>query len=123
MNEALRQLSQIASVELSNQEIPVEKRWELFMEIPSWAKERWPWYCTFPKTAALLGEDPDELIMYDGVIHAEKYQTFVFDKPRCFLVEVIEKIAEEKGLNVQEVSDCFKEEVMAQNLYSFQYDW
>lgn len=96
-----------------DQSVPLDERWQAWVEAPSDIKN----HCSYMEYFQSL---PEDFIMYDGPYHAERYKTIK-------MLNLVEHI--ERGINCEEdeyVSidlNALKEEILSKNLASFTYDW
>lgn len=109
---------------IQNKEIPLEERWAVFALAPSELKKHEHYGPTFHSLDS-------DFIMYDGPVHMERGQTMS-------TLDLIESIEE----SLKEIEDdsyygakwrrelletvdlnALKEDIMTQNLKSFNYDW
>lgn len=109
---------------ISNLAIPIEERWETFINAPNDIKNHDHCGPSFQKL-------PDDFVMYEGPIHAERGNTIVITKMFETIEESIKSIKDEsffgskwhikayKELNINEL----KEEILSKNCGSFDYDW
>ena len=101
---------------ITDKSVSLEDRWDLWISAPSTLKIVEPWIVHFKSL-------PEHFIMYDGELHAERYQTI-------YTYEIIDKLEEGDWNSVEQVSipydidiDAVKEEILSHNLGSFVYDW
>ncbi len=105
---------------IKDQSEPLEERWTAFVEAPESLKN-----CD--SCGGHFNSLPDDFIMYEGPIHAERYQTI-------YVQDIVERIQEFKkyqgtyhtrhrGLFDKVDLDAFKEECLKDNWGSFVYDW
>ena len=107
-----------------NKSYPLEDRWEVFCKAID---------CGLTESQSYvprLDNLHDDMVMYDGVVHAERYQTFT-------MPDIIERYNDnfDKDGNPCEYGNldkwnkfgfdpvAFKEEVMEKFIGSFMYDW
>lgn len=93
----------------------LEDRWETWCDAPDALKDTGSFAADF---AGL----PDEFIMYDGIHHADRYQTV---KLKSLIVTVKDALDNQyDDCDPATIDfDAFKESVMSKNLGSFIYDW
>lgn len=117
----------VASVKLhfekaiTDESIPLEVRWELFVNAPSYLKNTKFYMCS--EWDEYFGED---YVMYDGPYHVERYSFVV-------AADVIENAEENKAYyedfpKIGNEWDYFdineaKEKILVANLYGAKYDW
>lgn len=114
----------VASVKLhfekaiTDESIPLEVRWELFVNAPSYLKNTKFYMCS--ERDEYFGED---YVMYDGPYHVERHSFVV-------AAEVIESAEENKAYESDEGHvwnrfdiDEAKEKILAANLHGAKYDW
>lgn len=101
---------------IKDQDIPLTERWELFKWAPNWLKGT---------LSNIIGMDEimgnRDLVMYEGPIHAERYQTMEFATIIESLEENYEPGEVEAKYNVR--IDDIKERILAANVATFVYDW
>lgn len=116
-----------------DQSIPLDERWQLWEDAPHELKDHQSWIVHFKNLH-------DDAVGYDGLIrHAERHETVHIDD----LMESIEECFDEYSEGPPEGSDehharwyrnkqkvfeefdlnALKEEILAMNLASFEYDW
>lgn len=114
----------VASVKLhfekaiTDQSVPLEVRWDMFVSAPSYLKNSRNYMCS--EWDKYFGED---YVMYDGPYHVERYSFVV-------AAEVIESAEENKAYESDEGHvwnrfdiDEAKEKILAANLHGAKYDW
>lgn len=89
--------------------VPLEDRWNVFLKAPPNLRVTKGYVQHFKGV-------PEDFIMYDGPLHAERYETIDVE----LILEALEQNLEEvKGIDIE----AFKEDVLSKNIYSYQYDW
>ncbi len=101
---------------LKDTNIPLDRRWELFVSLPEYLKNHEPYIW---RSEVL----PEDFIMYDGDYSAERYQTVK-------TVDIVEHVFGGKwdwkndvNINYNIDINALKEEILAINLGSFVCDW
>lgn len=95
---------------ISDKTVSLNLRWELFAGAPSYLKNTE----SYMNSVFDIG-DFEEVVMYGGPVHAERYQA-------VDTVQTVEHIQENEEL-VGYPIDEVKERILAINLGSFNYDW
>lgn len=118
---------------IMDQSIPLEERWDVWEDAPVELKNHQSWIVRFKNLH-------DDAIGYDGLIrHAERHETVHIDDLMCSIEECQAEYAEGEPDGTCEWSlrwykgkqkvfedfnmDALKEEILAMNLTSFEYDW
>ncbi len=110
---------------ITNKDISLEERWSTFINAPQELKE----HDTYgPKFKNL----PNDFVMYEGPIHADRYNTInikdMFEEIESVFSEIKEgtyepiyewHIESYNQLNL----NALKEEILLKNIGSFNYDW
>jgi hypothetical protein len=97
---------------IADKSIPLDERWEVFMNAPANLRETSPWIQRFKGL-------PEDFIGYDGPVYAERHQTVDME----FILDILGEI-EEYDVDPDDIDIiAFKEDVLSKNLYSFTYDW
>lgn len=97
----------------SDKSIPLDERFEVWLQAPITMKE----HKTFTEDFAGL---PEDYVMYDGYVHADRYQTITINR----ILESAESGEYgDEGVISPENPILFKEDVLAKNINSFVYDW
>jgi hypothetical protein len=124
LHDKLESIKPNFAVYIQNKDIPLEERWAIFALAPSELKTHEDYGPTFRSIHS-------DFIMYDGPVHMDRGQTMT----TLDLIEDIEsslKDIEEDmycgrkwAQDMLEAVDinALKEEIMAKNLHSFDYDW
>lgn len=119
LNDTLKQLKNEMKAHLSDKNTPVSERWDIFKQLPQ--------DCYTNESYGPSFSNMGDLVMYEGLIHAERYETInVFE-----MVDIIEAAKNnfdaqsaliQKDLQRLNV-DVLKEEIMSKMVSSFRYDW
>lgn len=124
VRSALTEVKENISELLTNKNVPLETRWNFFIKYGDLIGNEGGWIQHFKVEKKL----PDGEISWYDDFYKERYETII-------MVDIIEsiydKIADDKrskGSNRQsgwneELVDEFKEEILAENLYSFILAW
>lgn len=112
------------AVYIQNKDIPLEERWAVFALAPSELKTHELYGPTFRSIHS-------DFIMYDGPVHMDRGQTMttldLIDSIETSLKDIEEDMycGRKWAQDMLEVVDinALKEEIMAKNLHSFDYDW
>lgn len=97
---------------ITNKDIDLDVRFEAWEKAPVTMKE----HKGYTETFAGL---PDDYIMYDGCVHADRYLTVTIND---ILAAATGHYSEEAILSPENII-LFKEDVLAKNVVSFVYDW
>lgn len=90
-----------------DQSIPLDERWQAWVDAPADVKNHKGWIEHFTNL-------PEDFIMYDGPYHAERYETVK-------MLNLVERIEEAEYMSID--LNALKEEILSKNLASFTYDW
>lgn len=112
------------AVYIQNKDISLEERWAVFALAPSELKTHELYGPTFRSIHS-------DFIMYDGPVHMDRGQTMttldLIDSIETSLKDIEEDMycGRKWAQDMLEVVDinALKEEIMAKNLHSFDYDW
>lgn len=104
---------------IADKSIPLEERWSAFVAAPDDLKRK-------DFGTDMFDALPDEFIMHDGPIHADRYQT-ITSKFIVFRIQEVQNKPEDYYRNVETFLsvnlDELKEEILLKNLGSFTFDW
>jgi hypothetical protein len=107
LNKQIEAIKSEFAAYIADKSIPLDERWEVFMNAPDNLQGSSPWIQRFKGL-------PKDFVGYDGPVYAERYQTVDVE----YILDVISEIDPSK-IDVV----AFKEDVLSKNLYSFKYDW
>jgi len=112
LTEELAKLKGAFSSYITNPSIPLDDRWKVFVMAPVYVSNHEDWEVKFPNYESMNGE----ISWYDD-----------FYRDRHTVVDTVDtaeliKEREGRGEVVKGSYDCFREEVLEQNLKSFTYD-
>ncbi len=109
---------------IKNKEIPLDERWEIFILAPSEMKTHENYLTSFDSL-------PNDFVMYDGPIHADRGNTIETKDMIENIQESLDEISsgdfyrddyyKNKFLEVD--MNAIKEEILSKNMGSFDYDW
>jgi len=94
----------------SDKRIPLDKRWENFLQAPDYLKSKLS-YCTSFEGLK------DDFIMYDGEMHVERYETFDLGR----LLDAVNDYRDDPAVVID--YDAFREDILSKNFGSSNYDW
>ena len=101
---------------IENKDIPLETRWNLWVNAPSEMKERQGWIVHFKNL-------PNNLIGVDGPIWAERRETI-------YCADIVDRLLAENEYHsdaddqISRINiNSLKEEILESNLECFDYDW
>lgn len=108
---------------IEDRSVPLDERWNAFVEASNKLKNTQSWVVHFDSL-------PEDFIMYEGPIHADRNQTIETSEMVDSVVDYQNLVEGEyyfgnsnhrEAMKVDVVQ--LKEEILASNLGSFQYDW
>jgi hypothetical protein len=115
----ITKLRQLFESYIADKSVPLEERWIAFVNAPDDLKLK-------DSGTDMFDALPDDFIMYDGPIHAERYQT-ITSKFIVFKIQEVQNKPEDYYRNPEiflSVNlDELKEEILLKNLSSFEYGW
>lgn len=107
---------------IQDQAVPLEERWETWVQAPESLKNT---ACTTTPLSTL----PEDYIMYEGVVHIDRYETTTMETVVQHTLDLqVEGREREWYPEKAEIADtvdicAVKEEILQKNLYSITYDW
>jgi hypothetical protein len=106
-----------AAAYFADQSVPLDKRWSAFVEAPDYVKDDRGSMCS--ELDKYFGDD---VVRYDGVVHAERHS-------RHSTTNIVESLEEDYD-ELDEVDrgervhiSVIKERILADNFGFFEYDW
>ena len=109
-------ITQALKLWVVDKSIPLDERWDVFIKSGLGSTDRW---------SLNLDSLPTDAVMYEGIIHCDRYQTReVRDLPEE-LEDAIENWDHDYGHKEAKDIDlvAVKEEILKEFIYSFTYDW
>ncbi len=97
---------------VTNKDIDLDVRFEAWEQAPVTMKEH-------RSSTEYFAGLPDDYVMYDGWVHADRYQTVTVSN----ILEAATGYYSEEAILSPENIILFKEDVLAKNVVSFVYDW
>lgn len=124
INDAIAELKEEFKLFIVDKDIPLTERWNTFVAGNDALKD-------FDSCIYNFESLPEDFIGYDCTIHAERHETISTKDIVERIQEIADEVAEcgdpdgyykdfvEGNINI----DALKEEILAANLGSFEYDW
>ena len=126
INYQILQTKPLFEAAIKDTNTPLDERWELFVTANDAFKNFSSYLTSFDSL-------PDDTIMYDGLVHMERYQDMTTVDLVDRLIEAIAETDEEGFVGIyspeeQEMRrsidlNKLKEEILATNMGGFTYDW
>ena len=114
LNKSIAELKKEFETYIKDKSIPLEERWDLFVEAPDSLSEVTDWIQHFKI------ENFNERDMYEDL--SKSQNVFAVD----FVERAIDGFTYENILSsaqIEEISNALKEHFLSKNLKCFQYDW
>lgn len=125
LTDAKKNISEL----LTNKNVPLETRWNFFVKYGDMIGNTKSWVCHFDVEKKLIPINLKDRADDNYVGEISWYDDFYKERGNTIIMhEIIEGICDsmdrfmKKGWT-PELVDEFKEEILANNLYSFTYDW